>query len=127
MNKTNDFPIVEAFLSGVSIWWAVVLVANANFLDNRIPDYMSVFNNIQEIIWASGFIVAAIIKVVGLITMNLWCRKIGLACSMVLYSLVTTGYILSDHIIHTGTGVYFLLTVLAWFGWREVKINVKRF
>lgn len=119
--RSAEFPIVEAFLSGVSIWWAMVLIANANFLHNRVPEYMGVFTDIEELMWAAAFIVSATVKVIGLITMNVWLRKIGLVCSMVLYSLITTGYILSDHIIHTGTGVYFLLTVLAWFGWREVK------
>lgn len=120
---TIKIPIAEVFLSGVSVWWAIVLFANANMLNNRLPSYMSEFSVVQEYIWACVFLTGAGVKIIGLITLSLPARKIGLIISMILYSIITTGYILSDQLFHTGTGVYFLLTVLAWWGFREVKEN----
>lgn len=117
----RDVPIVEVFLSFVSIWWAVVLFTNKDLLTNRLPDYMQPLSSLQEIGWGFIFLAAAIVKFTGLITLQVWVRRVGLGMSMTIYSLICAGYILSDRLLHTGTGVYFLLTVLAWWGFREVK------
>lgn len=123
MNK--KFPIVEVFLSFVSIWWALVLFANSHMIDERIPAYLIELDQMEEYIWGVIFLTAAIMKFTALLTMNKLLRQLGLLASMVLYSLICYGYIASGNTIHTGTGVYFLLTVLAWYGLREVREDDK--
>lgn len=120
---TSKIPVAEALLTGVSIWWAIVLIMNRTVLDSTLPTYMEKMTGTNETLWAGVFAIAATTKVVGLLIYSVPLRKAGLIMSMCLYSLICTGYFLNNAVFSTGTGVYFLFTVLAWFGWREVKEN----
>lgn len=112
-------PIVEVYLSCVSIWWAVCLFGNKHTILN-VPKLLSPFAEFGQSAWASVFLVGAFLKVYGILTEVMWLRKLGLIFSFVLYGLITAGYILSGHLLNPGTGIYFMMTVLALLSNRMV-------
>jgi hypothetical protein len=116
----KKIPIIEAFLSIISIWWSIVLFNQDDFF--RVPE---VFEPLAVIGngWGYIFLIAAFLKILGILTEKSWLRKIGLTFSMFLYGLIASGYILSGHGMNTGTGTYFALSVLALYGIREVKAH----
>lgn len=115
-------PIIELFLSLISTWWAIVLFSNHQMLD-RVPKHYEPLAELQENGWGLIFMVAALIKILGIITERFYLRKVGLFMSMFLYGLISAGHILSGQFLATQTGVYFALSVLALYGVREVRHN----
>lgn len=116
----KKIPIIELFLSLISTWWAIVLFSNEQML-NRVPKHFEPLAILQENGWAIIFMVAAFVKVLGILTERFWLRRIGLTFSMFLYGLICAGYILSSDVLNTATGVYFALSVLSLWALREVK------
>lgn len=117
----SRIPIIELFLSIISLWWAFICFSNPHLFD-QIPQMLNVFAKIsQETGWGCVFIMAALIKVLGILLQKYWLRRIGLFLSMLLYGLITAGFVLSKEPFTHSTGTYFALTVLAMWGAREVK------
>lgn len=115
----NKIPIIEVFLSLISIWWAIVLFNNDQMLDH-VPRQLESLAAFQEKFWASFFMVGAFVKLLGIVTEKKILRKIGLIMSAFLYATISAGFILSGHIMQTQTGVYFALSLLAIFGIRGI-------
>lgn len=120
----RNVPIIEAGLSLVSIWWSVILFANDDMF-NDLPKQYEVFGEIsQETGWGIFFVIAAFIKVAGLVWDKKFLRITGLYMSTFLYALIATGYILSDTPLRPGTGIHFTLMIFALWTIREVRQNV---
>lgn len=117
----RKMPDKEASLSLVSIWWAIILFVNDDMFINLPSIFAYVTSFSTQTTWGIIFIIAALIKVIGLITERKYLRLIGLYCSLVLYGLITTGYILSSNPLISGTGVHFVLMLIAYAAIREVK------
>jgi hypothetical protein len=120
--KVNEVPVIDLFLSLISIWWAINLYNNQDML-NDVPRKFETLAQFQETGWALVFTTAATIKVLGIILEKGILRTIGLYFSAFLYAMICAGYILSPAAFSTATGVYFSLSVLAIWGIREVKLN----
>jgi hypothetical protein len=120
--KIASVPIIDLFLSLISVWWAIILFNNEDML-NHVPRKFETLAQIQETGWALVFTTAAFIKVLGIILEQKALRRIGLYFSAFLYGMICAGYILSPAAFSTSTGVYFALSVLAIWGIREVKTN----
>lgn len=116
----RQVPIVECFLSIISVWWSIVLFNNDEFF--RVPKVFEPLAKIEEG-WGYVFLAAAFLKIIGIILDKYWVRRIGLTFSVFLYALIASGYILAGDGMSTGTGVYFALAVLALYQIREVKAN----
>ncbi len=116
----RDVPIVECFLSIISVWWAIVLFFDEGFF--RVPKVYDPLAAIEDG-WGYVFLTAAFLKIIGIILDKNWVRRVGLSFSVFLYALIAAGYILAGDAIHTGTGVYFALAVLALYQIREVKAH----
>jgi len=113
-------PIIELFLSIISLWWAFICFMNPHLFDH-LPVTYQIFADIsQEKGWGCVFIVAASIKILGILLEKKWMRKLGLTMSAFLYSLIASGFILSGNFLYHSTGTYFALSVLAIWGIREV-------
>jgi len=117
-------PIIELFLSIISLWWAFICFTNNHLFDN-LPDFYIIFAEIsQEFGWGCIFVLAAAIKVFGILLKKSWMRRLGLTMSAFLYGIISAGFILSGHVLVHSTGTYFALSVLAIWGIREVNENV---
>jgi hypothetical protein len=114
----RNVPIIECFLSIISIWWTIVLYNSSDFF--RVPKAFEPLAGIDNFGWGSIFLVAAGLKIYGILVHKRWIRRVGLTFSVFLYALICSGYILVDP-MSTGTGVYFALAVLALYQIREVK------
>jgi len=116
----SRIPIIELFLSIISLWWAFICFVNPHLFD-RLPELYLVFAEIsQEKGWGCIFVVAASIKVLGILLQKSWMRRLGLTMSAFLYGLIASGFILSGQTLSHSTGTYFALSVLAIWGIREV-------
>ena len=118
----KKIPIYEAGLSIVSIWWAVVLFLNDS-LFNQIPGFYLMFSKItaKESGWGIFFLVAAMVKMLGIVIENRSIRLAGLYMSVFLYGVISAGYILSDEPLQPGTGIHFVLMIFALWAVREVR------
>lgn len=117
----KKIPIIEAGLSLVSIWWAIIMFTNDNLFDN-VPSLFTFFVKIsQEKGWGLFFLCAAFIKLLGLVLEHRKLRIIGLYMSAFIYSLISAGYILSQNPMQPGTGIHFVLMIFAFYAIREVK------
>ena len=116
----RKIPIVEVFLSIISCWWSFVLFNTTEFF--RVPQQFDGLSKIGDG-WGFIFLLAAFLKIYGILAHKRGIRRIGLTFSVFLYALIASGYILSGDAINTGTGVYFALAVLALYQIREVKDN----
>ncbi|MFP5116155.1 hypothetical protein ACSU64_27995 [Bacillaceae bacterium C204] len=115
----KKIPIIESFLSIISCWWAIVLFNQDDFF--RVPKVYEGLAVLGQFGWGSVFLLAAFLKIFGILTEKARLREIGLMFSTLLYGLICAGYILSGDGMSTGTGVYFALCVLAFYQIREVK------
>ena len=114
----RNVPIIECFLSIISIWWSIVLFNTDDFF--RVPKAFEPLAAIDDG-WGFIFLTAAFLKIIGIILDKNWLRRVGLTFSVFLYALIASGYTLVGDVINTGTGVYFALAVLALYQIREVK------
>lgn len=120
----RKIPILEAGLSIISIWWAIILFTRDD-LFNHVPSPLMFFSDLApEKGWAIFFLVAAFLKLIGLATDKKTVRLIGLYMSVFLYGLISAGYILSPRPIAPSTGIHFVLVIFALWAIREVKTNV---
>lgn len=116
----SRIPIIELFLSIISLWWAFICFTNDHLFDN-LPDLYVIFAEVsQEKGWGCIFVTAAAIKIFGVLLQKKWMRKLGLTMSAFLYGIISSGFILSGHVLVHSTGTYFALSVLAIWGIREV-------
>lgn len=123
----RKIPIIEMCLSIVSLWWAFVLFNNNQLFDNLFILFKPFAVVMDEQGWAFVFIVSATTKIFGIMFNRYRLRELGLTLSMVLYGVITSGFILSHEPLSTGTGTYFALCLLALQGLREVRIDGRVF
>ncbi|MED4116609.1 hypothetical protein P4661_27615 [Priestia megaterium] len=119
----SRIPIIDMFLSIVSLWWAFICFAN-NKLFDTFPGLFRIFSQIaDEKTWGFVFVSAAFIKIVGVAIQKKWVRKLGLTLSMLLYGIISSSFFLSESPLSISAGTYFAMTVLALWGIREVKFS----
>jgi hypothetical protein len=114
----RKIPIIEMFLSIVSIWWAIILFLSFGMLNN-VPKQLKPFAKLGEMGWGYVFVATTLILILGVILNNRMLRKFGLLLCFFLYGMITAGFILSDP-IRTATGTYFAICLLSIYGLREV-------
>lgn len=120
---TSRVPIIDLFLSIVSLWWAFICFANSKLFDT-FPGLFKIFSKIgDEKVWGFVFVSAATIKIVGLALRKKWIRKVGLTLSALLYGIISSSFFLSESPLSISAGTYFAMTVLAIWGVREVKFS----
>ena len=117
----KKIPIVELFLSIVSLWLAVVMFFNSNIF-STMPKVFRIFSMIMdEKSWGLVFITAALMKIIGVVYMKEWLRKAGLTVSFMIYGSLSAGFLLGGEPIVFSTGTYFAMCVLAMYSIREVR------
>jgi hypothetical protein len=116
-------PIIEFILSLISSWWAIVLFKTPDMFEN-IPQIYGFFDRFaDEHYWAAIFLLAATVKILGIIVSNNSIRKIGLIMSAVLYGFIAYSYYIGNGWLSIGFGTFFALSVMALWGIREVEIR----
>ena len=119
-NKSFKIPIIDFILSIISSWWAIVLLNTDLF--SRQPETYSFFGNIAtEDQWAILFIVAAAVKIIGIVINNSLLRKLGLVMSAFIYGLIAYAYMIGIGWFSVGFGTFFAMSIMALWGIREVK------
>lgn len=116
----SHIPIIDFILSVISSWWAIVLLNTDMF--SRQPDTYGFFENIAtENQWAILFIVAAAVKIIGIVINNSLLRKTGLIMSAFIYGLIAYAYMIGIGWFSVGFGTFFAMSIMALWGIREVK------
>ena len=116
----SHIPIIDFILSIISSWWAIVLLNTDMFI--RQPDTYGFFANIAtEDQWAIIFIVAAAVKIIGIVINNSLLRKTGLVMSAFIYGLIAYAYMIGIGWFSVGFGTFFAMSIMALWGIREVK------
>lgn len=119
-SKGLKIPIIEFILSIISSWWAFVFLNSPN-LFTRFPEQYSSFERIAPVSsWATLFIAAAAVKIIGIIIQVSWLRKLGLVLSAIMYGLISYCYMDSVGFFSIGFGTFFALLIMALWGIREV-------
>lgn len=116
-------PIIEVILSIISTWWAVVLFNQPDQFE-RLPTTYQFFSSVaNEWQWGIVFIVAASVKIFGILLKNELLRKIGLFMSAMIYGLIAAAYYLGSGWFSIGFGTFAALSIMAFWGIREVRIR----
>lgn len=116
-------PIIEVILSIISTWWAVVLFNQPDQFE-RLPTTYQFFSSVaNEWQWGIVFLVAASVKIFGILLKNELLRKIGLFMSAMIYGLIAAAYYLGSGWFSIGFGTFAALSIMAFWGIREVRIR----
>jgi len=116
-------PIIEVILSIISAWWAVVLF-NQQDLFEKLPTTYEFFSSVaNEWQWGIVFLVAASVKIFGILLKSEALRKIGLTMSAIIYGLIAAAYYLGSGWFSVGFGTFAALSIMAFWGIREVRIR----
>lgn len=120
IRSRGKLSIIEFILSTISSWWAVVLFSVPHMFD-RQPDTYAYFSKIaSERQWAIVFLLAALVKIVGMFIKNASLRRIGLIMSAMIYFFIAFNYLLGISWLTIGSGTFFALGIMAIWGIREV-------
>ena len=116
----SNIPIIEFILSIISSWWAIVFL-NSPGIFEKFPEQYSAFKELAPVSgWATLFILAASVKIIGIIIEKKWLRKTGLVLSVIVYGLISYCYFISLGWFSIGFGTFFALLIMALWGIREV-------
>lgn len=90
----------------------------------RLPTTYQFFSSVaNEWQWGIVFIVAASVKIFGILLKNELLRKIGLFMSAMIYGLIAAAYYLGSGWFSIGFGTFAALSIMAFWGIREVRIR----
>ena len=118
--KHESIPIIEVGFSILSALLALVLFSRPDMFD-RLPTTYEFFKALApEYVWGVFFLVAAITKILGLITRKGIIRKTGLIGSVLIYGLISASYFLGSGWFNIGFFTYSVLSFMALFAIREV-------
>lgn len=106
-------PLLEISLSLFSAYAAVLLLLSPGSLAAAgLALYDNMLNIMPQSWWALSFLVAALIKAVGLVSRNHWLRIVGLGMSTVIYSGIAVCYIFDFP--NFGTGLFAIMAFMAF-------------
>lgn len=121
--KISRFPYSESILSANSLWMATVMFFNPNIF-NTMPN---LFKKMSAVfgpeIWGAIFTIAALIKIIGMITKKRLLRKAGLWASAVLYGFLAAFFGMASVGINLEAGFCVTLCFMAFRGLRGVDRN----
>lgn len=121
-HKQQPYPIIEIGFSILSVLLASILTGNP-FLFDRLPKTYEFFRILgTEEMWAGIFIVAALLKILGLVTKMRQIRKAGLLASTIIYGLIASTYFLGSGFFSIGFMTFGVLAFMALFSVREVDL-----
>ncbi|MGP4063104.1 hypothetical protein ACTWPX_20760 [Halobacillus sp. H74] len=104
----------------------VILLVNEDMFNDLPTIYVGVAEIAGQKVWAGIFFFSSMFNVIGMYKDFGKLRRWGLSTLSLLFGMICAGYIWSNAPFHTGTGVYFSLTVLAMWRLREVKLIYAR-
>lgn len=108
--------IIELTLSFISSWWAFVLF-NVPHMFIRQPDTYNYFSGIaSERQWAIVFMLAALVKIVGMIINSKSMRRVGLIMSVMIYLFIACSYLFGIGWLSIGFGTFLALSFMALWG-----------
>ena len=119
--KRKRIPYFEALVSLLSYYLATVCMFNNNIFSQFPRVYGSLENLGSETTFAMIFMVAATIKVIGLLINCHALRKIGLGLSSLIYLVITVSYAMSDVPFSWGLGIFALLSAFSALTIFDVK------
>ena len=119
--KRKRIPYFEALVSLLSYYLAFVCMFN-NDMFSELPDIYGGLQNLgSETMFAMIFMVAATIKVIGLVKNCYALRQFGLLLSAIIYLVITVSYAMSEVPLNWGLGIFALLFVFSLLSIFEVK------
>ena len=119
--KRKKIPYFEALVSLLSYYLAMVCMFNNNVF-SQLPEVYGKLESLgSETTFAMIFMVAATIKVVGLILNCYLLRRIGLGLSSLIYLVITVSYAMSEIPFSWGLGIFALLSLFSALMIFEVK------
>ena len=119
--KRKKIPYFEALVSLLSYYLAMVCMFNNNVF-SQLPEVYGTLESLgSETTFAMIFMVAATIKVVGLVLNCYVLRRIGLGLSSVIYLVITVSYAMSEIPFSWGLGIFALLSLFSALMIFEVK------
>lgn len=121
--KNEPIPIIEVGFSILSACLALVLFSKPDMFD-RLPATYEFFKALApEYLWGIFFVVAALTKILGLLTRKRIIRKTGLIGSVIVYGLISASYFLGTGWFSIGFFTYSVLSFMALFAVREVDVR----
>lgn len=115
-------PIIEVGFSILSISLSLILFGSPEMFDS-LPQTYEFFREIaSESLWATVFLLAALTKILGLVTKRNGIRRVGLLASTVIYGLIASAYFLGAGVFSIGFSTYAVLAFMALFAVREVDL-----
>lgn len=122
-DKSHDpIPVIEVGFSILSTCLAMVLYCSPQMFD-RLPNTYEFFKAFApEYAWATVFLVAAVTKLLGLITQKRKIRKAGLFGSTFIYGAIASAYFLGSGWFNFGFFTFAVLAFMALFAVREVDL-----
>ena len=119
--KRKKIPYFEALVSLLSYYLAMVCMFNNNVF-SQLPEVYGTLESLgSETTFAMIFMVAATIKVVGLVLNCYPLRRIGLGLSSIIYLVITVSYAMSEIPFSWGLGIFALLSLFSALMIFEVK------
>ena len=119
--KRKKIPYFEALVSLLSYYLAMVCMFNNNVF-SQLPEVYGKLESLgSETTFAMIFMVAATIKVVGLVLNCYPLRRIGLGLSSLIYLVITVSYAMSEIPFSWGLGIFALLSLFSALMIFEVK------
>lgn len=109
----RDMTYTEALLCAALLCWAFVLLWSNPTLLETSPSYAPMHMTMPQFYWGVLFLLAASVKLIGLVTERLYLRVMGAALGSFLWGFVATSFFLTIG-VPTGFFIYglFALTSL---------------
>lgn len=115
--------IIELTLSIISSWWAIVLFKVPQMFDRQPATYQFFKDIASESQWAIVFMLAALVKIVGMIINVKSMRRVGLIMSVMIYLFIACSYFFGIGWLSIGFGTFLALSFMAL--WGALKVGDK--
>lgn len=119
MKKRQSIPLLEVSLSFFSIYAAILMFLYPNILDESSGVYENMTAIVPQTTWAVAFLLAALVKVVGLVLKRDGLRRLGLLMSALIYGGIAFSYVMEFP--NLGAGVFFIMSAMAMLSMFYVK------
>lgn len=119
MKKRQSIPLLEVSLSFFSIYAAILMFLYPDILDKSSAVYENMTAIAPQMTWGVVFLVAALVKVVGLVLKRNGLRRLGLFLSTLIYGCIAVSYVMEFP--NLGAGVFFIMAVMAMLSMFYVK------